>query len=107
MLYYFILDMNHIPRLSKVVYIGMCREIGTSIQVKIRREIAYFNNVLLKPVWFMRNTDGTLSGSSREGFKFESSDRDYMIWPLNHKLICDLTKITLYRTPENTVILMK
>ena len=29
-----------------------------------------------------------------------------MIWFPDHKLICDLSKITFYRTPQHTVILM-
>ncbi|XP_078318966.1 uncharacterized protein LOC144620863 [Crassostrea virginica] len=46
------------------------------------------------------------SGSDREGFRFMSSDIDHMAWLLDHKLICDLSQITLYRTPQHTVILM-
>lgn len=98
--------MNHIPRLSEAVYICMCQKIGVPIQVKIRREIADFNNVLMKPLRFMENTDGMLSGNQCEEFRFDSSDRDIMIWPLNHILISDLSQITLYRSPQHCVILM-
>ena len=47
------------------------------------------------------------SGSDREGFRFKSSDIDHMAWFRDHKLICDLSQITLYRTPQHTVILME
>ena len=66
--------MNHIPRLSEAVYIGMCREVGTPTQVKIRREIADVEDVLGKPRLFSHNSEGMTSGSRCEGFRFKSSD---------------------------------
>ena len=103
----FLTEMNHIPRLSEAVYIGMCLEVGVPTQVKIRREIADVEDVLRKPVFILHGLEGMTSGSRREGFRFKSSDNDAMLWFPDHKLISDLSQITLYRTPQHTVILME
>ena len=100
-------DMNHIPRLSEGIYSGMCQEVGSPTQVKMRREVADVQEVLGKFFWKGDRIDGFLSGSRREGFRFQSSDKDIMIWLPNHKLISDLSHISLYRTPQHTVILME
>ena len=84
--------MNHIPRLSEGVYVGMCREVGTPTQVRIRREIADVEDILWKST---NNSERMTSRSRREGFIFESSDFDVMLWFPDHKLICDLSQITL------------
>ena len=103
----FISEMNHIPRLSEAVYTGMCAEVGLPTEVQIRREVDDIKEVLHKSISLDRHTHRMKSGSDREGFRFESSDIDHMSWFLDHKLICDLSQIHLYRVPQHTVILME
>lgn len=99
--------MIHIPRFSEAVYTGMCAEAGLPTEVQIRREVDDIEEVLQKSASFLGLLDGMKSGSDREGFRFKSSDIDHMAWLRDHKLICDLSQITLYRTTQHTVILME
>ncbi|XP_078318959.1 uncharacterized protein LOC144620860 [Crassostrea virginica] len=99
--------MIHIPRLSEAVYTGMCVEVGLPTEIQIRREVDDIAEVLQKSTSFLGLLDGMKSGSDREGFRFMSSDIDHMAWFRDHKLICDLSQIILYRTPQHTVILME
>ena len=86
---------------------GMCRYVGSPTEVRIRREVTDTEEVVCRPVWIMRGIDIMLSGSRREGFRLHTSDFDYMLWPPDHKVICDLSQISLYRIPQHTVILME
>ncbi|XP_078337711.1 uncharacterized protein LOC144626720 [Crassostrea virginica] len=99
--------MHHIPRLSEAVYVGMCRYVGSPTEVRIRREVADTDEAVRRPVRIMRGLDRMQSGSRREGFRLETSDWDYMLWLPNHKVICELSHISLYRIPQHTVILME
>ena len=86
---------------------GMCRYVGSPTEVRIRREVTDTEEVLRRPVCIMRGFDRMRSGSRREGFRLETSDMDMMLWPPDHKVICDLSQISLYRIPQHTVILME
>ncbi|XP_062594133.1 uncharacterized protein LOC134255625 isoform X1 [Saccostrea cucullata] len=99
--------MDDIPRLSESVYVGLCHEIGCPTEVRIRREVMDTVEAVYKPVYIMRGFDRMISGSQREGFRLRTSDFDFMFWPPDHKVICDLSQIRLYRIPQNTVILME
>nr|XP_022287487.1 uncharacterized protein LOC111100146 [Crassostrea virginica] len=99
--------MHHIPRLSEAVYVGMCRYVGSPTEVRIRREVTDTVEVVRRPVYIMEGLDRMQSGSRREGFRLQTSDRDNMFWLPNHKVICDLSQISLYRIPQHTVILME
>jgi hypothetical protein len=48
-----------------------------------------------------------VSGSYREGFRLESSDRDYMVWCCDLKLINNITKARLYDRTKHAIILME
>jgi hypothetical protein len=48
-----------------------------------------------------------LSGSYREGFRFDSSDWDIMYWYCDHKLISDISQARLYDRTKHTIILME
>ena len=100
-------DMHHIPRLSEAVYVGMCRYVGSPTEVRIRMEVTETEKVVKRPVSIMRGFDRMRSGSRREGFRLKTSDIDWMFWPPDHKVICDLSQISLYRIPQHTVILME
>jgi hypothetical protein len=99
--------MHHIPRLSEAVYAGLCHEVGTPSEVRIRRDSVDTMEVVMRPVMIMKRLDRMESGSYREGFRFKTSDIDIMYWLPNHKVICDLSQIGLYRIPQHTVILMQ
>nr|XP_022288640.1 uncharacterized protein LOC111100815 isoform X2 [Crassostrea virginica] len=100
-------DMHHIPRLSEAVYVGMCRYAGSPTEVRIRREVMNTLEVVRRPVMIRRTFDRMMSGSRREGFRLQTSDMDFMFWPQDHKVICDLSQVSLYRIPQHTVILME
>ena len=66
------------------------------------------DEVLTRPVMIMRGLDRMMSGSFSEGFRLcKTSDVDVMFWFPDHKVICDLSQISLYRIPQHTVILME
>ena len=92
--------------MAEVVYVIMCRYVGTHTQVNIRREVMDTEEAVMRPVWIMRGYDMMESGSFREGFRFPQSDLDVMLSHPDHKVICDISQISLYRMPEHTVILM-
>ena len=100
-------DMHHIPRLSEAVYVGMCCYVGSPTEVRIRREVVDTMEVMGKPMRSIRKFDRMKSGSEREGFRLPTSDIDLMLWLQDHKVICDLSQISLYRIPQHTVILME
>ncbi|XP_062611470.1 uncharacterized protein LOC134273296, partial [Saccostrea cucullata] len=93
--------------LSDFVYIGLCREVGSPTEVRIRREVMDTEEVLKRPVNILRGFDRMTSGSKGEGFRLITSDEDWMFWPPDHKVICDLSQINLYRIPQHIVILME
>ncbi|XP_048751605.2 uncharacterized protein LOC125663360 [Ostrea edulis] len=99
--------MDHIPRLSEAVYVGMSREVGTPSEVRIRRDVMDTAEVVRRSVNIMKGLHIMTSGSEREGFRLPTSDVDCMFWPGDHKVICDLSQISLYRVPQHTVILME
>jgi hypothetical protein len=42
--------MHHIPRLSEAVYAGLCHEVGTLSEVRIRRDVVDTEEVVDRPV---------------------------------------------------------
>ncbi|XP_062591503.1 uncharacterized protein LOC134252995 [Saccostrea cucullata] len=94
--------MNHISRLSESVYVGLCREVGSPTEVRIRREVMDTTEGLNRPVYIMRGFDRMISGSRREGFRMITSDIDWMLWYPDAKVICDLSQICLRREVTDT-----
>ncbi|XP_061190736.1 uncharacterized protein LOC133198743 [Saccostrea echinata] len=99
--------MDHIPRLSEAVYVGLCRKIGSPTEVRMRREVTDTEEVVRQSVKIMKGFDRMMSGSRREGFRLVASDHDCMFWLPGHKVICYLSQVSLYRIPRHTVILME
>ncbi|XP_062587369.1 uncharacterized protein LOC134249009 [Saccostrea cucullata] len=99
--------MDHILHLSEAVYVGLFRKIGSPTEVRIRRDVRDTVEVVKKPVHIMKGLDRMYSGSRREGFRLSTSDVDWMFWPPDHKVICDLSQISLYRIAQHTVIMME
>uniref|UniRef100_A0A8W8LIB9 Protein mab-21 n=1 Tax=Magallana gigas TaxID=29159 RepID=A0A8W8LIB9_MAGGI len=91
--------------ISEAVFVGLCDIVGTSEEVAIRRETEDIMEMVRRRV--MPN-DGTVrmkSGSSREGFRLNGSDLDYMYWPNNHRVIMDMSQSEYYNTANTTLIL--
>ena len=91
--------------ISESVYVGLCLKIGTPQQVAIRRDVADFTELWVNTV---KRTDGSVwmqSGSRKEGFRFEKSDFDAMIWQKNHKVVWDFAQAVLYNTHRYRLIL--
>lgn len=90
-----------VQKMSKSVYVGMCKEIGTPQQAAYRREIANIREIWMNKV----NERGTFksmrSGSYREGFSFNDSDIDIMLWPTDHRVFWDFPQF--YNTRKETV----
>ena len=86
---------------------SMCYAVGTPTEVKIRRDVADNMEVVMRPLFIMRGFDRTKSGSFSEGFRLETSDIDMMLWLPDHYVISNLTQISLYRIPQQVLILME
>ncbi|XP_062593420.1 uncharacterized protein LOC134254906 [Saccostrea cucullata] len=99
--------MDHIPRLSEVLYVGLCRNIGTPIEVAMRRDVMDMEEMIKKPVQMYNGCRYIDSGSYREGFRFDSSDRDAMFWFHSHKMISNISQSSIYDVSKHTIILME
>ncbi|XP_078337374.1 uncharacterized protein LOC111135341 [Crassostrea virginica] len=91
--------------ISESVYVGLCLKIGTPQLVAIRRNAEDFNELLRHKVTRTYQLVRMLSGSRREGFRFEDSDWDIMYWPNNHRVLWDFSQATLYNTHRYILIL--
>ncbi|XP_048747160.2 uncharacterized protein LOC125659520 [Ostrea edulis] len=99
--------MDDIPRVSEVLYVGLCHKIGTPTEVTVRRDVKDMDEMIMKPRQIYNGEIRMLSGSYREGFRFGSSDRDYMYWHCHHKLINDISQARLYDRTKHDIILME
>jgi hypothetical protein len=59
------------------------------------------------PVQIYKEGRCMMSGSYREGFRFKSSDQDYIFWSCDHKLINDISQARLYDRTKHNIILME
>uniref|UniRef100_A0A8W8IHS4 Mab-21-like HhH/H2TH-like domain-containing protein n=1 Tax=Magallana gigas TaxID=29159 RepID=A0A8W8IHS4_MAGGI len=94
-------------RVSEALYVGLCGYVGTPTEVTIRREVMDMEEMIWQPVQIHRGCRSMDSGSHREGFRFKSSDRDWMFWSTNHKVITDLSQSSVYDLSKHTIILME
>ncbi|XP_062616900.1 uncharacterized protein LOC134278618 [Saccostrea cucullata] len=99
--------MDHIPRLSEVLYVGLCREIGTPTEVAIRRDVMDMKEMIRRPVDNHKGYAAMNSGSYREGFRLTSSDIDTMTWLCQFKLITDISQFRIYNTSKHFILLME
>nr|XP_022298892.1 uncharacterized protein LOC111107821 [Crassostrea virginica] len=94
-----------VQTISESLYVGLCLKIGTPQLVAIRREVVDIQELLEHKV---RNPDYLvmmLSGSQREGFRFEDSDRDYMYWSNYNQVLWDFSQSAMYNTHSHALIL--
>ncbi|XP_062567267.1 uncharacterized protein LOC134229524 [Saccostrea cucullata] len=83
---------------------GLCKKLGTSHQLSIRRDVMEVFNILNSHV---RADDIAVfsSGSRSEGFRLKESDVDMMIWPNNHRVIWDVSQTRYYHAQRRVTIL--
>ncbi|XP_062598248.1 uncharacterized protein LOC134259669 [Saccostrea cucullata] len=103
--------MAYIPRLSEILYHGLCCKIGTPTVVTIRRDVLDMDDKIQENTSkISKDVDSKrimLSGSYREGFRFNTSDRDYMMWFCErHFLINDISQLRDYPLSNLDIILM-
>ncbi|XP_078323250.1 uncharacterized protein LOC144622452 [Crassostrea virginica] len=92
--------------ISESLYVGLCLEVGTSRLVAIRRDVIDITELLRNKVTgTCNNVHRMLSGSQREGFRFEDSDFDFMIWPTDHPVLWDFSQAQFYNTHRDEMIL--
>nr|XP_034333416.1 uncharacterized protein LOC117691425 [Crassostrea gigas] len=94
-----------VQRISESVYVGMCLKVGTQQQVTYRRDIRDIVEMLVNNEMLDDPVTVILSGSQREGFRLSGSDRDYMCWPNNQRVIWDFSQCQFYNTQEHALIL--
>lgn len=102
--------MNNVPRLPTNVYEGLCGKLGTSTELRFRRDVIDITEDLLdnrKIFIEKRYYKFKLSGSFREGFRLKTSDIDHMVWCISDKVICSPSQMCLYHNPQHAVILME
>nr|XP_034333414.1 uncharacterized protein LOC117680500 [Crassostrea gigas] len=94
-----------VQRISESVYVGMCLKIGTPQQVASRRDIQDIVEMLIYNEMLNKQTRKMVSGSQREGFRLSGSDRDFMLWPNNNRVLWDFSQVQFYNTQEHVLIL--
>lgn len=99
--------MEHIFRVSEVLYVGLCCRLGTPTIVNLRREVMDMELMIQTTAMKRHGTMFTISGSYREGFRFKSSDQDTMVWNPSHKLIYEMSQFKDFDASGLDVILME
>ncbi|XP_062618882.1 uncharacterized protein LOC134280489 [Saccostrea cucullata] len=99
------LEMTAIQNISKAVFVGLCRKLGTSQIVAMRRDMMDINEIVENQVTTSDECSIMVSVSYREGFRLKESDIDFMFWPNNTRVIWELSQTQYYNTHRQTLIL--
>nr|XP_022304301.1 uncharacterized protein LOC111111548 [Crassostrea virginica] len=94
-----------LQHLCESVFVGLCKIIGTSIQVAIRRETVDISEMVWRQSADNDDVIRMESGSMREGFRLEGSDTDFMFWQNDKKVIWNMFQSEYYDTANKTLIL--
>ncbi|XP_062566312.1 uncharacterized protein LOC134228651 [Saccostrea cucullata] len=87
-------EMQH---MSQMVFVGFCSKLGTSEQVTMRRDVGDFSELMM--ILFSETNPEfrvMFSGSHKEGFRLNESDRDIMISLDNYRVTWDLSQTQRY-----------
>lgn len=97
--------MSDDRRVSEVLYVGLCHYIRSPTEVTIRREVKDMEEAIER----IYDTGLIImnSGSYREGFRFESSDRDALFWFIDHKVITEVFQARIYDSSKHSIILVE
>ena len=90
--------------LCESAFVGLCKIVGTSKHVAIRRETADIKEIMARRVADNDDLMRMESGSQREGFRLEGSDMDFMFWRNTHRVIRDTFQSHYYYTTKKTLI---
>ncbi|XP_056014771.1 uncharacterized protein LOC125673784 [Ostrea edulis] len=93
-----------IQHMSESVFVGLCRTVGTSQQVTMRRDVLDIDDIVTKKVRTSNQNTVMRSGSQREGFRMEGSDLDVMFW-FKDRVIWDLSQTQFYNVHKQALIL--
>ncbi|XP_062587409.1 uncharacterized protein LOC134249065 isoform X2 [Saccostrea cucullata] len=99
--------MDHLPRVSEILYAGLCQRIGSPSEVAIRRDVQDMVEMVMKPYYRQIGYVQMKSGSYGEGFRLRSSDLDLMFWFCHDKLIVGISQAQFYNTSKHDIILME
>ncbi|XP_056014769.1 uncharacterized protein LOC125673783 [Ostrea edulis] len=94
-----------IRHMSDSVFVGLCRTVGTSQQVAMRRDVIDIEEMVMNKVLTDCHIMEMRSGSEREGFRMKGSDIDTMYCIKNHQVIWDLFQIQFYNVHRQSLIL--
>lgn len=96
--------MSYSSQLSTGMYVGLCGYIGTPAEITMRREVVDIDELLYNK---KLNRRALVSGSFREGFRFKSSDKDFMTWKIMDKVITDLSQCVNYDLSKHSILLVE
>lgn len=96
--------MSYSSQLSTGMYVGLCGYIGTPAEITMRREVVDIEELLYNK---KLNRRALVSGSFREGFRFKSSDKDFMTWKIMDKVITDLSQCVNYDLSKHSILLVE
>lgn len=97
--------MKDLQRTSESVCMGLCRIVGTSQQVAMRRDVIDISDAI------ELQKAGTIvgckmkNGSYKEGFRLRESDLDTMFWLPNNRVIWDISQTRFYDIERYTLLL--
>ncbi|XP_048769159.2 uncharacterized protein LOC125675478 [Ostrea edulis] len=94
-----------IQHMSESVFVGLCRTVGTSQQVEMRRDMMDIEEMVKNKARKSNQQTSMLSGSEREGFRMKGSDMDAMYWYNNQPVIWDLSQTQFYNIHRQSLIL--
>ncbi|XP_078330641.1 uncharacterized protein LOC144624629 [Crassostrea virginica] len=98
-------NMNDWQGIARSMYMELCRIVGTSEQVLMRREI----NDISDKIDLLKGDSvfpcQMKNGSNKEGFRFKGSDFDRMIWSPDNIVIWDRSQTQFYNLQRRTMIL--
>ncbi|XP_062615507.1 uncharacterized protein LOC134277194 [Saccostrea cucullata] len=96
-------------RTQELVFMGLCSRIGISKQLAMRRDVLDMRELIENQTkrYDPRKTQVILytSGSHREGFRLQGSDRDFIYWLSDHTVIWGLDQVKNYSPVQGTLIL--
>ncbi|XP_061169391.1 uncharacterized protein LOC133178687 [Saccostrea echinata] len=90
--------------MSESVFVGLCRKLGTSQLVAMRRDVLDIMYLVMNHSAIDEENKAMISGSYREGFRLKTSDIDFMAWPNHHRVIWDLYQSRFYNMHRQSLI---
>ena len=107
-----IMQIKHFPfsemdlqKFSESVYVGLCLKLGTPQQMAIRREVSDTAALVDTKVKSRKPDNITMvSGSRGEGFRFNDSDLDIMLWSNSKRVVWNFSQLQFYNTSSFEVM---